>query len=109
MGGSVTHIVVAGNVTEDRAPDGGWVPGGPSLYAARMAHALGARVTLLTTLSPSFDRACLEGLEVPPFPADVLPRYANAYDAGEIARSSSSISESRSTWVIFTSKRCRMW
>lgn len=82
MGGSVTHIVVAGNVTEDRAPDGGWVPGGPSLYAARMAHALGARVTLLTTLSPSFDRACLEGLEVPPFPVDVLPRYANAYDAG---------------------------
>lgn len=68
-------------MAEDRAPDGGWVPGGPSLYAARMAHALGARVTLLTTLSPSFDRACLEGIEVPAFPAAFLPRYANAYDA----------------------------
>ena len=67
-------------MTEDRAPDGGWVPGGPSLYAARMAHALGARVTLLTTLSPSFDRACLEGIEVTAFPATMLPRYANAYD-----------------------------
>lgn len=67
-------------MVEDRAPDGGWVPGGPSLYAARMAHALGARVTLLTTLSPSFDRTCLEGLEVPQFPAAFLPRYANAYD-----------------------------
>ena len=72
--------MVAGNVTEDRAPDGGWVPGGPSLYAARMAHALGARVTLLTTLSPSFDRSCLEGIEVTSFPAEVLPRFANAYD-----------------------------
>lgn len=67
-------------MTEDRAPGGGWVPGGPSLYAARMAQALGARVTLLTTLSPSFDRSCLEGIEVTAFPAETLPRYANAYD-----------------------------
>lgn len=67
-------------MAEDRAPGGGWVPGGPSLYAARMAHALGARVTLLTTLSPSFDRSCLEGIEVTVVPAEVLPRYANAYD-----------------------------
>ncbi len=45
-----------------------------------MAHALGARVTLLTTLAPSFDLNCLEGLEVPQFAASFLPRYANAYD-----------------------------
>lgn len=45
-----------------------------------MAHALGARVTLLTTLTASFDRACLEGLEVPQFSAAFLPRYANSYD-----------------------------
>ncbi|MBA4179211.1 MAG: hypothetical protein C0506_01345 [Anaerolinea sp.] len=45
-----------------------------------MAHALGARVTLLTALSPGFDRACLAGLDVRPSPAAVLPRYANSYD-----------------------------
>ena len=68
-------------MAEDRAPDGGWVPGGPSLYSARMAHALGARVTLLTALSPAFDRSCLAGLDVRAVPAAVLPRYANSYDA----------------------------
>lgn len=72
--------MVAGNVTEDRAADGGWVPGGPSLYSARMAHALGARVTLLTALTPGFDRSCLEGLDVLPFPTSCLPRYANSYN-----------------------------
>ena len=72
--------MVAGNVTEDRAPGGGWVPGGPSLYSARMAHALGARVTLLTALSPGFDRSCLDGLEVRPSPVSMLPRYANSYN-----------------------------
>lgn len=46
-----------------------------------MAHALGARVTLLTTLTASFERACLEGLAVPQIPAAFLPRYANSYDA----------------------------
>lgn len=72
--------MVAGNVTEDRAPGGGWVPGGPSLYSARMAHALGARVTLLTALTPGFDRSCLEGLEVRSCDTAALPRYANSYN-----------------------------
>ncbi|MEO6397829.1 MAG: carbohydrate kinase family protein [Tepidiformaceae bacterium] len=45
-----------------------------------MAHALGARVTLLTTLTATFDAASLEGLAVPRFPVNSLPRYANAYD-----------------------------
>ncbi len=74
--------MVAGNVVEDRAPDGSWVPGGPSLYSARAAAALGARVTLLTRLTPGYDRAVLDGLDVRPISAASLPRYANSYDAG---------------------------
>ncbi|MCL4232242.1 MAG: hypothetical protein KJ053_11715 [Dehalococcoidia bacterium] len=73
--------MVAGNVVEDRAPGGAWVPGGPSLYSARAAAALGARVTLITRLSPGFDRTTLEGLDLRPIPATSLPRYANTYDA----------------------------
>lgn len=73
--------MVAGNVVEDRAPDGSWVPGGPSLYSARAAAALGARVTLLTRLTPGYDRTVLEGLDVHAVPAATVPRYANTYDS----------------------------
>ena len=65
---------------EDRAP-GGWVAGGPALYSARMAHALGASVTLATTLSAAYDREPLAGLTVVSVTARANPRYANTYDA----------------------------
>ena len=68
-------------MVEDRAPDGGWVPGGPSLYCARAADALGARVTLVTRLNTAYDRAALAGLDVRSAPAATVPRYANRYDA----------------------------
>lgn len=70
-----------GNVVEDRQPDGGWAPGGPSLYAARTAAALGVRVTLVTCLSATYDRSALEGIAVIGIPAAETPRYANTYDA----------------------------
>jgi hypothetical protein len=73
--------VVAGNVTLDRTPEGGWRPGGPSLYSARMAQALGADVTLITRLSPSYDRSPLAGIAVRALPAGDVSRYANSYDA----------------------------
>jgi hypothetical protein len=65
-------------VVEDQAP-GGWSPGGPSLYSARTAHALGARVTLVSRIPADYDRVCLAGLDVVGFPARSAPRYANAY------------------------------
>lgn len=71
--------MVAGNVVEDRAP-GGWQPGGPSLYSARMCASLGADVTLVTTLSTGYPAEALDGLALRTLPATVAPRYANTYD-----------------------------
>lgn len=72
---------MVGNVVEDRQPGGGWAPGGPSLYSARTAAALGASVTLVTRLPRDYDSAVLSGIEVVALPAAVAPRYANTYDA----------------------------
>ncbi len=66
---------------EDLAPNGGWVPGGPALYAARMALALGARVDLITRLTEDYDRSVLAGINVLGIPAEQACRYANTYDA----------------------------
>ena len=74
--------MVAGNVAEDLAPGGGWVPGGPALYAARMALSLGARVDLITRLTDDYDRSVLDGLDVTPIHAEQSCRYANTYDSG---------------------------
>ncbi|MFN0145211.1 MAG: carbohydrate kinase family protein [Dehalococcoidia bacterium] len=45
-----------------------------------MAQALGAAVTLVTTLSSEYDRAALDGLTVISAPAPANPRYSNSYD-----------------------------
>jgi hypothetical protein len=65
---------------EDRTPEG-LVPGGPSLYAARAALALGADVTLVTRLSANYDRTVLAGLDLKAVEAAAAPQYANSYDA----------------------------
>lgn len=57
------------------------MPGGPSLYSALMAAAMGWDVTLVTTLSEHFDRTVFEGITVHSVPAASMPRYANSYDA----------------------------
>lgn len=80
MGRAVLDIVVAGNVAEDRSPQGAWVPGGPSLYTARQAVALGARTRLATNLPPGFDTAVLADLDVIATAHEPAPRYANTYD-----------------------------
>lgn len=69
-----------GNVVEDRSREGGWSAGGPSLYSARMAQALGARVTLVTSVHPGYDRSVFPGITLHAIPADSNPRYANTYD-----------------------------
>ncbi|MGI8926452.1 MAG: carbohydrate kinase family protein [Tepidiformaceae bacterium] len=80
-----THIVIAGNVVEDRTAEGGLAPGGPALYAARMAAALGARVTLLSGPVEARCRPALEGIsltEVPRRGRRAMPLYVNSYAAG---------------------------
>ncbi|MEX0784013.1 MAG: PfkB family carbohydrate kinase [Dehalococcoidia bacterium] len=80
--------MVVGNVVEDRTPEGGWTAGGPSLYSALAAQALGADVTLVTCELASagpvpFDRSALGGLrviELPRLRGKAMPRYANTYD-----------------------------
>jgi sugar/nucleoside kinase (ribokinase family) len=71
--------VVVGNVVEDRAPGGGWMPGGPALYSACTAAGLGADVTLVTRLHPRYDRSVLGRLDIIALAAASAPRYANSY------------------------------
>lgn len=61
-------------------PGGGWVPGGPALYAARMALALGARVDLVTCMTDDYDRTVFDGINVVPTGDGECARYANSYD-----------------------------
>lgn len=68
-------------MAEDRTAEGGYVPGGPALYSARTAHALGARVTLVTALRRGYDTSVLEGIDLRSCPTANAPRYANTYDA----------------------------
>jgi hypothetical protein len=72
--------VVVGNVVEDRTPEGGWVPGGPALYSARLALGMGHQVTLITRLVPEYDHSVFEGIDLRALPAVGVPRYANRYD-----------------------------
>ena len=75
-----TDVVVAGNVVEDWDAAGQrWSPAGPSLYSARMALALGAQVTLVTSVPYGYDRSVFEGLTVREVPAPSAPRYENTY------------------------------
>lgn len=69
-------------MVEDRAPAGGWAPGGPSLYTARAAAALGADVTLITNLPTGYPRAPFAGIDLRVRAVAPAPRYANQYDAG---------------------------
>ena len=64
----------------DRTPDGGWTPGGPSLFASRAFAALGARVTVVTNLEGTFDASVFAGIELRSISGN-LPRYANTYDS----------------------------
>ncbi len=64
----------------DRTPEGGWTPGGPSLFAARAFQALDARVTLVTSLESDFEESVFDGLEVRAARGVEVPRFENSYD-----------------------------
>jgi sugar/nucleoside kinase (ribokinase family) len=68
-------------VVLDQASGGNWVPGGPSLYSARQALALGASVILVTNLSPGYPANALAGLDLVSTACRDVPRYVNSYDA----------------------------
>lgn len=73
------RVLVVGNLVLDRTA-GGWAPGGPALYTARMAAALGARVLLRANVCPEFDRGVLSGLDLALLSAHRCARYENVYD-----------------------------
>ena len=86
MSPSAPGVVIVGNVTEDLTPGCAWTPGGPALYSARAAAALGADVTLVTRVPADYDRSVFEGLTVKELPAEGAPRFENAHPGGGLRR-----------------------
>jgi hypothetical protein len=56
------QVVVCGNVTLDRTPEG-LAPGGPAYYAGQAWRALGAKVRVLTSAASDFPPHALQGLD----------------------------------------------
>ena len=83
---SAPRIVIVGNVAEDLTPECTWTAGGPVLYSARAAAALGADVTLVTRVPGDYDRRWFEGLTLEALPADRCPRFENTYPEGGLRR-----------------------
>ncbi len=79
---SAPRIVIVGNVTQDLAAGGAWTPGGPALYGARAAAALGADVTLVSRVPEDYDRSAFEGVTLKELPAGGAPRFENSYPTG---------------------------
>ncbi len=73
------RVLVVGNLVLDRTA-AGWAPGGPALYSARMAAALGAQVLLRANVCPQFDRTVLAGLDLALLSAERCTKYENTYD-----------------------------
>ncbi len=86
MSPSAPRIVIVGNVTEDLTPECAWTAGGPALYSARAAAALGADVTLVSRVPADYDRSYFEGLTVKELPAGGAPRFENTYPEGGLRR-----------------------
>lgn len=83
---SAPRIVVVGNVTEDLTPECTWTAGGPALYSARVASALGADVTLVSRVPGDYDRSVFKGLKLKALPAERAPRFENTYPGGGLRR-----------------------
>ena len=79
MSPSAPRIVIVGNVTEDLTPECAWTAGGPALYSARAAAALGANVTLVSRVPADYDRSYFEGLTVKESRPRGAPRFENSY------------------------------
>ena len=83
---SSPRIVIVGNVAEDLTPECTWTAGGPALYGARAAAALGAEVTLVSRVPGDYDQRWFEGLTVEALPAERCPRFENSYPEGGLRR-----------------------
>ena len=72
-------VVVCGNVTLDRTPEG-LVPGGPAYYAGRAWRALGAEVRVLTAAAPDFPAEAMDGVETKVVRSARTTLFQNHYD-----------------------------
>jgi sugar/nucleoside kinase (ribokinase family) len=72
--------VIVGNVVEDLLPNGSRCPGGPSLYSAWVASALGVDVTLYSRVTADYDQSAFGGFNVVNLPAATCPLFSNCYD-----------------------------
>jgi sugar/nucleoside kinase (ribokinase family) len=73
------RYVTIGHICQDILPDG-WMFGGAATYSARMAHALGCQVQVLTSLQSDVDvRPALADIEVMRLPSDHTTTFENIY------------------------------
>jgi sugar/nucleoside kinase (ribokinase family) len=73
------RYLTIGHICQDVLPDG-WMFGGAATYSARMAHALGCQVQVLTSLRADVDvRPALADIEVVRLPSDHTTTFENVY------------------------------
>lgn len=73
------RYLTIGHICQDILPDG-WMFGGAATYSARMAHALGCQVQVLTSLRSDVDvRPALSDIEVVRLPSDHTTTFENVY------------------------------
>jgi sugar/nucleoside kinase (ribokinase family) len=73
------RYVTIGHICQDVLPQG-WMFGGAATYSARMAHALGCQVQVLTSLRADVDvTPALHDIEVVRVPADHTTTFENVY------------------------------
>jgi sugar/nucleoside kinase (ribokinase family) len=73
------HYLTIGHICQDILPDG-WMFGGAATYSARMAHALGCQVQVLTSLRVDVDvTPALHDIEVVRLPSDRTTTFENVY------------------------------
>jgi len=73
------RYLTIGHICQDLLPNG-WMFGGAATYSARMAHALGCQVQVLTSLRADVDvRPALADIEVLRLPSDHTTTFENVY------------------------------
>jgi sugar/nucleoside kinase (ribokinase family) len=73
------RYVTIGHICQDLVPHG-WMFGGAATYSARMAHALGCQVQVLTSLRAEVDVSpALHDIEVVRLPSDHTTTFENVY------------------------------
>lgn len=73
------RYLTIGHICQDILPDG-WMFGGAATYSARMAHALGCQVQVLTSLRSDVDvRPALADIEVVRLPSNRTTTFENVY------------------------------